>query len=94
MEFTELMRELQGGESQEGFAARIGVTQTAVSAIYRGARVAGAKVLRGLVQAFPERSTEIMASYFASEQHFRTVDSTDEQDDTAAVPEEAAEWTE
>lgn len=94
MEFIELMRQLQGGESQEGFAAHIGITQTAVSAIYRGARTPGAKVLRGMVQAFPERSGEIVASYFASEQHFRTVASTDDEDEPAAVREEAAEWTE
>ena len=88
MEFIDLMRELQGGESQEAFAARIGIAQTAVSAIYRGARTPGAKVLRGLVRAFPDRSAEIAASYFASEQHFRTVASTDD-DDVAEPVEEA-----
>lgn len=83
MEFTDLMRQLQGDESQEEFAARIGVTQTAVSAIYRGARAPGAKVLRGLVQAFPNSADEITGSFFASQEHFRTDSSAEVQEEDA-----------
>mgnify|MGYP000934973357 CR=1 FL=1 len=64
---TELMRELQGAESQEAFARRIGVAQTLISKIYRGERDPGIKVARGLAKAFPERIDDIQALFFGHE---------------------------
>lgn len=67
MTLIELMRQLQGDESQEQFAARIGVHQTTVSLIYRGERQPGRRVVIRLMRAFPERADEIRLSFFASE---------------------------
>lgn len=67
MSLVELMRELQGDESQERFAARIGVHQTMVSAIYRGEKRPGLRVVAGLLRAFPERASEIKELFLASE---------------------------
>jgi hypothetical protein len=66
MSLVELMQELQGGDSQERFARRIGVTQRLISAIYSGERRPGGKVAGGLVRAYPERAEEIKACFFAS----------------------------
>jgi len=65
--FVELMQELQGGDSQELFARRIGVTQAMVSAIYRGVRQPGAKVLRGLLAAYPNRASDLQRVFLASD---------------------------
>lgn len=88
MVFIELMQTLQGDATQEEFAAMLGITQTAVSAIYRGARDPGVKVLRGLVQAFPERSEEITASFFALKTALSQCDSAIAQTEVAVEQEE------
>ncbi|MGI6376460.1 MAG: helix-turn-helix domain-containing protein [Anaerolineae bacterium] len=67
MTLIELMRELQGEDSQEAFAARIGVHQTMVSQIYNGAVRPGRRVVTGLARAYPERAEEIKACFFALE---------------------------
>lgn len=67
MTLIELMRQLQGEQSQEAFAERLGVHQTMVSAVYRGDRRPGRRVVAGLLRAFPERADEIKGLFFASE---------------------------
>lgn len=65
MTLIELMRELQGEDSQEQFAARIGVHQSMVSQIYSGIKLPGRRVVTGLARAYPERAEEIKACFFA-----------------------------
>jgi len=65
MTLAELMRQLQGDESQEQFAERIGVHQTLISKIYAGEVRPGAKVVLGLERAYPGRADEIKALFFA-----------------------------
>ena len=65
--FIDLMRELQGGDSQERFARRIGVAQRTISAIYCRQRRPGEKVLRGMARAYPERASELQALFLSAD---------------------------
>lgn len=64
---AELMKELRGEQTQEEFARQIGVGQATVSLIESGQRTGGRRVVTGLLRAFPERRSDIMVTFFASE---------------------------
>jgi len=68
MTLVDLMKELQGEQTQEEFAALIGATQAMVSAILLGKRGIGRKTVQGLMRAFPERSDEIQSLFFLSQE--------------------------
>jgi predicted transcriptional regulator len=68
MTLVDLMKELQGEQTQEEFAALIGATQAMVSAILLGKRGIGRKTVQGLMRAFPERSDVIQSLFFLSQE--------------------------
>ena len=92
MTVAELVRELQGGMSQEELADKLGITQAMVSALLLGKRGLGRKVAHGMILAFPDKNDAILSLFFAQSDNNRDIATTD--DDVAAVPEEEREWTE
>jgi hypothetical protein len=62
---TDIVRELQGDESQVRFSARVGIEQSELSRFLRGGRRAGRGMIIGLLRAFPERQLEIIAALMA-----------------------------
>jgi transcriptional regulator with XRE-family HTH domain len=91
MTMIELLRELKGEGSQQEFAALLGISQVHVSMLLSGKRAAGRQVADALMRAFPVRSLDIQAAFFAQDYN-----NTDDviTGDVAAVPEEEREWTE
>lgn len=63
----ELLRELQGDESQVQFARRLGIDQPELSKILRGERRPARRTIVGLLRAFPARRDEIIAALMAEE---------------------------
>lgn len=68
-EAIELMRELQGDMSDREFAKRLGMSRSAVRMVKSGQRNAGARMIRSLVKAFPERSQQITSLFLSSNGH-------------------------
>lgn len=63
----DLLRELQGRETQTQFARRLGIDQPELSKLLRGERRAARRLIVGLLRAFPERRDEIVAAVTAEE---------------------------
>ena len=55
MNIGELLKELQGEETQAGFARHLGITEGHYSLLLAGKRGAGAKVLIRLMVLYPKR---------------------------------------
>lgn len=58
MDFIELLAECQGYDTQEEFAAKLGITQAAVSRILNRKRRPGVSVLQGLIATYPQKRDE------------------------------------
>lgn len=58
----DLLRELQGDETQVQFARRLGIDQPELSKLLRGERRPARRLILGLLRAFPKRRAEIVAA--------------------------------
>lgn len=61
-DLTDLIRALQGDETQVRFAERIGIDQPELSKLLRRERRPTRRTILGLLRAFPDRSDEITAA--------------------------------
>lgn len=86
MTMIELLKELKGERSQDEFAALLGISQVHVSMLLSGKRAAGRQVADALMRAFPARSSDILAAFFA--QKYNNPDESITVDDVDCVPEE------
>ena len=60
---TKLIRSLQGDMNQGEYAEKLGISRPFMNLILNGRREPGMLVMRGLLRAFPERETEIVAAF-------------------------------
>jgi len=63
MNSRELIRSLQGDLDQGEYAELLGISRPLVSRILNGHRAPSLLVMRGLLRAFPERESEIIAAF-------------------------------
>jgi len=59
---VDLVRELQGSDSQVRFAARLGMEQSELSRFLRGGRRGGRALIEGLLREFPEQRDAIVTA--------------------------------
>lgn len=64
-DLVDIARELQGGERQVQFAARLGTNQSELSRFLRRRRNAPPQLVAGLLRLFPERRDEIVEAWTA-----------------------------
>ena len=62
MNSIELFRQLQGELNQGEYAELLGISRPFINLILNGRREPGMLALRGLLRAFPERESEIIAA--------------------------------
>ena len=63
MNSRELFRQLQGELNQGEYADLLGISRPFINLILNGRREPGMLALRGLLRAFPERESEIIAAF-------------------------------
>ena len=60
---TELIRSLQGDLNQGEYAELLGISRPFLNLILNGHREPGMLAMRGLLRAFPEHESEIVAAF-------------------------------
>jgi transcriptional regulator with XRE-family HTH domain len=59
---TDILRRYQGDLTQQAYARRLGISESALSLVYAGKRGIGVEVLRALARAFPDAARDIAAA--------------------------------
>lgn len=71
MVYRDLLRRLQGEMTQQEMAAKLGITQSALSRMFAGEFLPGRETIQAMVNAYPERREEILGVFFTPDNEDR-----------------------